>query len=83
MYDYRYLTSPFNRTSMESKLCQRDPMYRTSVSIFADAFNRTSMESKLCLLSASRTPTILPCALLIEPVWNRNIVAKLLEAEIY
>ena len=57
----------FNRTSMESKLdlCFHDG------SEVGFAFNRTSMESKPC----SRRCSSSSFSLLIEPVWNRNVLS--------
>ena len=61
------LNSAFNRTSMESKLTD----WNSNCRIVSEmAFNRTSMESKL---SNGVCPNTL-MALLIEPVWNRNLV---------
>ena len=59
-------SATFNRTSMESK-----HVHRRAVETDKLAFNRTSMESKpdeMCLLA-------LRYELLIEPVWNRNLLS--------
>ena len=56
---------PFNRTSLESKPCQTYMGRDCAV-----AFNRTSLESKLTL----KSPCVNPVTLLIEPVWNRNVI---------
>ena len=59
-------SSAFNRTSMESK--RRDESGHPNPT---NTFNRTSMESKLrCSVRFTG------CRLLIEPVWNRNLIRK-------
>ena len=57
--------SAFNRTSMESKLVLVCIDF-----LLVEPFNRTSMESK----RGCTAHLWIPCsALLIEPVWNRNV----------
>ena len=58
-------SKPFNRTSMESK-----PDWVHLESLAKHPFNRTSMESKLAISCFYHVRVLL----LIEPVWNRNIV---------
>ena len=65
--DPKHILGTFNRTSLESKLDTRYLAFRRCL-----PFNRTSLESKLqsvTLLNSSQN------ALLIEPVWNRNILS--------
>ena len=64
---------PFNRTSMESKLTETTPVL---VKLRA-TFNRTSMESKRALADGFTGGS----ALLIEPVWNRNVITEITNAE--
>ena len=63
----RTTISAFNRTSMESK-----PSPRVVISFgIGFPFNRTSMESKLQTINEFYR---FRSTLLIEPVWNRNLI---------
>ena len=60
--------STFNRTSLESKhVCERE------AGLHHAAFNRTSLESKHNRVDL---PDGRKLALLIEPVWNRNVQVR-------
>ena len=63
---YIHMERTFNRTSMESKRFQGYLLIQIHLS-----FNRTSMESKLRIAEKRLK---IGEFLLIEPVWNRNLV---------